>query len=171
MTYTSGALEVINSDIKFISSSICDISAVDAGSLDSFCAEPPEWDLLGNYRIWDGNGDALPIIDMGAYEYGSVGVAIDENQNWISASSISCFPNPSKGEVSFRFNFPSDEDLRLMVFDQAGRLVIDEAKEIRNNSDAGMKYNFQALPGGIYFYRISTIDNRQSTMGKLILAR
>ena len=31
----------------------------------------PPWDIIGNIRIWDGDGNGSAIIDMGAYEYGS----------------------------------------------------------------------------------------------------
>jgi hypothetical protein len=40
---------------------------IDAGDPD-YAAGPNETDLDGNPRVLDGNGDAVPVIDMGAYE-------------------------------------------------------------------------------------------------------
>ena len=32
---------------------------------------PGETDLDGNKRVWDGNGDGVAVVDLGAYEFGS----------------------------------------------------------------------------------------------------
>lgn len=44
---------------------------IDAGAPDTTGLNLPEFDLIGNPRITDGNGDDLAVIDMGAYEFQS----------------------------------------------------------------------------------------------------
>ena len=44
---------------------------IDAGNPDTFGLALPSKDHDGNFRVWDGNGDDLTIVDIGAYEYGA----------------------------------------------------------------------------------------------------
>ena len=54
-----------NGDFHLLPSSPC----IDSGSNEA--AEGSDFDLDGNWRNWDGDGDGLARIDMGAYEFGS----------------------------------------------------------------------------------------------------
>ena len=47
-----------------------DSPCVDAGDPE-FVPDPGEKDLLGRYRVWDGNGDDYARVDMGVHERGS----------------------------------------------------------------------------------------------------
>ncbi len=47
-----------------------DSPCVDAGD-PAFVPQPGETDLDGRLRVWDGNGDGVACVDMGAYEFGS----------------------------------------------------------------------------------------------------
>lgn len=53
-------------DLQLQQGSLC----IDAG-INSGIPAGILTDMLGNLRIWDGNGDALAVVDMGAYEYGA----------------------------------------------------------------------------------------------------
>jgi hypothetical protein len=44
---------------------------IDTGIADTTGLFLPNWDLLHNQRIWDGDGNGTQIIDMGCYEYGA----------------------------------------------------------------------------------------------------
>jgi len=44
---------------------------IDAGIPDTLGLNLLPWDIIGNERIWDGDGNGSAIIDMGAYEYGA----------------------------------------------------------------------------------------------------
>ena len=44
---------------------------IDAGIPDTTGFNLPEIDIIGNLRIWDGDGNGSEVIDMGAYEYGA----------------------------------------------------------------------------------------------------
>jgi hypothetical protein len=50
---------------------------IDSGNPDTSGMNLPVSDLIGNYRIWDGDNDGDAIVDMGAYEFGSVGVGVE----------------------------------------------------------------------------------------------
>jgi len=74
----------INEDPQFVGSgdhpyALSDGSpCIDAGIPDTNGLNLPPWDIIGNVRVWDGDGDGVAIVDMGAYEYGSVPVGIEE---------------------------------------------------------------------------------------------
>jgi hypothetical protein len=55
-----------NGNIRLTAGSPC----IDAGD-PNFVSTPGETDLDGNKRVWDGNGDSVAVVDMGAYEFGS----------------------------------------------------------------------------------------------------
>ncbi|MCK4980196.1 MAG: right-handed parallel beta-helix repeat-containing protein [Candidatus Delongbacteria bacterium] len=61
-------VDATNEDFRLQSDSPC----VDAGTNTISGYEFPETDLDGYYRIWDGDGNGSEIVDMGAYEYGSL---------------------------------------------------------------------------------------------------
>jgi hypothetical protein len=42
---------------------------IDSGSTEAVNLNLPEFDILGNFRFWDGDEDEDIVIDMGAYEY------------------------------------------------------------------------------------------------------
>ena len=42
---------------------------IDSGTIDTINLNLPEFDILGNFRFWDGDEDENIVIDMGAYEY------------------------------------------------------------------------------------------------------
>jgi hypothetical protein len=59
---------------KLIKESPC----IDAGSNNNVYTST---DINGNERIWDGNNDSVPTIDIGANEYGSIPVISIDKQN------------------------------------------------------------------------------------------
>jgi len=58
-------IDPINLDFTLFSSSPC----IDAGIPDTTGLNLPQFDLDGNPRVVDGNGDGLAIIDIGCYEF------------------------------------------------------------------------------------------------------
>ncbi|MBN1154565.1 hypothetical protein JXB12_06535, partial [candidate division KSB1 bacterium] len=60
-------------DFRLRSDSPC----IDAGDPDTVGLNLPPYDLCGNIRIKDGDSNGIPVIDMGAYEYASPAVRIE----------------------------------------------------------------------------------------------
>ncbi len=56
--------DTLNGDYSLAESSPC----IDAGMPDG---DYPPTDILGNVRVWDGDGDGTATIDIGAFEYGA----------------------------------------------------------------------------------------------------
>jgi len=71
----------------------------------------PTWDISGNFLIWDGNGDDLPVIDMGAYEYGSIGVGIVKPEAFSLQSSVLNYPNPFSDQRTFEYELKEPEEV------------------------------------------------------------
>ncbi len=56
--------DTLNGDYSLAEGSLC----IDAGMPDG---DYPPTDILGNVRVWDGDGDGTATIDIGAFEYGA----------------------------------------------------------------------------------------------------
>lgn len=99
---------------------------IDAGTSDTSGLNLIAWDLLGNFRIWDGNYDGDTIIDMGAYEFGApLWVRIDDdnlppfNQN----TEIHIYPNPAR----YIFHITANEGKELselIIYTLTGQQVL-----------------------------------------------
>jgi len=59
-------VDAANGDYHLLADSPC----IDVGSNEA--AQGILYDLDGNLRLWDGDGDGLIWVDMGAYEFGSI---------------------------------------------------------------------------------------------------
>jgi hypothetical protein len=82
-------------------------------------------------------------------------------------SAVSAYPNPTQGIVDFRFSMADFRWVSLKVYNAQGQ----EVATVLDGTWSGgqvVRWDASALPAGIYIYRISTIDNRQSTMGKIV---
>jgi hypothetical protein len=121
----------------------------------------PPWDILGNHRIWDGDGNGSAIIDMGAYEYGSPPVGVEERIVAEPSSHIALqsFPNPFCDQTNIRFSMSNTRWVSLKIYGSVGRWVrtlVDEEKPAGqytvgwNGTDA----TGTEVASGVYFYRI-----------------
>jgi hypothetical protein len=73
---------------------------IDAGTPDTTGLGLPLNDILGNTRIWDGDGNGTFIIDMGPYEYDApVNVGEDIFPNEQSSNEILVYPNPARDNL------------------------------------------------------------------------
>ena len=80
---------------------------IDLGTPDTTGLNLPTSDIIGNKRIWDGDNNGSEIIDMGAYEYGSLPVRINEPIMMSSLNSIdlNIFPNPFHQSTAIELKF------------------------------------------------------------------
>lgn len=73
---------------------------IDAGTTDTTGLNLPYNDLIGNTRIWDGDGNGSFIVDMGPYEYGApVDVPDNEQLTAHDHSDYLIYPNPANDHL------------------------------------------------------------------------
>ena len=52
---------------------------IDVGTPDTTGLNLPSYDLIMNLRVWDGDGNGIDRVDMGAYEFESIPVETKES--------------------------------------------------------------------------------------------
>jgi predicted outer membrane repeat protein len=141
---------------------------IDAGNPDTTGMDLPMWDIIGNYRLWDGDNDGDTILDMGAYEFGSVGVGVDEPAVGGQRSAVSVYPNPTQGIVDFRLSMVDFRWVSLKVYDVHGREVVTV---VDGNLPAGehvVQWDASGLPAGVYVYQLRAKGLGQGAVGKIV---
>jgi type IX secretion system substrate protein len=100
--------------------------AIDAGFNSEFLSE---LDFDGNARLWDGNGDGIAIVDIGAYEFGApIGGTIKQVFDNDFESTTHGLNIISYGENKATFEI-SDED----AFKGSKSLLLDNSKGKAND--------------------------------------
>ncbi len=133
-----------------------DSPCIDAGTPDTTGLNLPWLDLMGNYRMWDGDFDGDTIVDMGAYEFGSIGVGIEEDQAPKAIGAIfkvQCFPNPFSSSTSITFDLPELADVSIQIFNSTGKNV--------SSSFGGALPENQVLPAGKHIIQWNTAHLRE----------
>lgn len=148
-------------------------------SADSPCIDagapapvPTATDLDGNYRVHDGDGDGVTLIDMGAYEYGSM--LVDVKDSDAEAVPDICileqnYPNPFNGETVITFSLPRDGRVTLTLFDIMGRKVAVLADGVLRAGTHRHTWNAAGLPSGVYLCRL--ISETHTETIRLLLQR
>jgi len=135
---------------------------VDTGTPDTTGLYLPPWDLLHNYRVWDGNGDGIAIIDMGCYEFGAESyVNATENQIPNTQYLLTNFPNPFNPETKIVFDLPESGQVKLEIYNIKGQKVkqlVNDQLSARQHSVVwdGEDSNNKRVSSGIYLYRLQT---------------
>ena len=91
---------------------------IDMGSPDTSGFMLPETDLAGNPRVMNNR------IDMGAYEWFTVGV--DEKVQ--SVDPVRVWPNPFSDRLWIKLNLEKNEEVVVGIFDFSGRLIYSAEK-------------------------------------------
>ncbi|HEX37985.1 MAG TPA: T9SS type A sorting domain-containing protein [Candidatus Cloacimonetes bacterium] len=145
---------------------------IDSGSPDTLGLDLPPFDLDGNLRIWDGDGDGEEIIDMGVYEFGSpVYSSVEEPPVHQSISSV-CYPNPfSTSTILCFYGKFSPWDLPdIKIYNIKGQLIRNLTASL---SDFGLQALWDSknaegsvVSPGIYLYAID--DGNEKIVRKVI---
>jgi predicted outer membrane repeat protein len=136
---------------------------IDAGTPDTTGLNLPLMDLLGNYRIWDGDGDGIERIDMGAYESDApVYVGIPQSEIANPKSGIQIFPNPFITRTTIEFYLPQTSTVSIQIFNAMGAKVAELHQGTLPAGQQQFTWHADDLPKGLYLYRVQT-ENETST--------
>lgn len=142
---------------------------IDSGNPDTTGLNLPNTDLILNKRFWDGDGNGIEVVDMGAYEYGAIPVATEKNPVQNTKFQVSCYPNPFSGEITFEYELKANELVLLSIYNQVGKEVGANINKLQSKGSHQLQWNAEELPAGVYNYRLS-IGNNVKT-GKIILVK
>ncbi len=140
---------------------------VDMGNPDTLGLNLPTTDIIGNNRLWDGNNDGSAIIDIGAYEFDSIQVSIEEDVKYASEEiCLNYYPNPFIDIINFEYLLCSDSDIEILIIDNKGKIIrcVNET-----NKPIGlhkMSLDLSSLKLGLYYF--SVITDTEVISGKLI---
>jgi hypothetical protein len=97
---------------------------------------------------------------------------LEEVEEVVSRQSlVVSYPNPTDDISHFSFLISQYQWVTLKVYDLHGREVATVLDEELQAGSHEVTWNAENLPPGICFYRISTIDHRQSAIGKIVVVR
>ncbi len=147
---------------------------IDAGTPDTTGLFLLPWDLLHNYRVWDGDGDGIAIIDMGCYEFGADSVGIFYNELPIINYDLRNYPNPFNPETKIVFDLPESGEVKLEIYNIKGQKVktlLDcymspgRSEMLWNSKDD----NGKRVSSGVYFYKLNVNGETKKTKKMLLL--
>ena len=129
----------------------------------------PLSDLLGNWRIWDGDGDGTSIIDIGCYEYLSTDTPENElPESSLLGSNLMNYPNPFRisgnkrsCSTTFKFNVIKEGKVRLDVYNIKGQRVKNLYDVYSASGDCeimwnGLDDNGKPIATGLYLYKLES---------------
>ena len=152
-----------------------DSPCIDAGTQDTTDLNLPLVDLDGNYRIWDGDGDDIAIIDMGSYEFGSPIVNSDLVSILFKEEYLLYnYPNPFNPTTTIDFSIPNDSEINLSIYNLKGQIVktlANEQLERGNHSVVwhGIDKYGKAVSSGVYFYKLKVNGKNEAAKKCLLL--
>ncbi|MCX6225601.1 MAG: DUF1565 domain-containing protein [Bacteroidia bacterium] len=126
----------------------------------------PALDILGNNRFWDGNGDGIARIDMGAYEFDPAWVGVEEQGIQRSGIIVKSYPNPFSAVTTIEYQLQESGEVSLTVYNNIGQPVAALVNEFRPQGRQQVEWNAAGLPSGIYYFRLKAGD--QAVMGRIL---
>ena len=86
--------------------------------------------------------------------------SIDEEERFAKALNI--YPNPVSSEVNINFTLESDQQVTIEVIDAVGKVSKILVNKLMSAGTITLTADLKDLPGGIYFYRIQTGNERMT---------
>ncbi len=127
---------------------------IDAGTTDTTGLFLPFNDIIGNTRVWDGDGNGTQIIDMGAYEYGAPVELPEPGILAFNSSGESIiYPNPARDELKIELAGNNAGNGTISVFDISGKMIYSDTRALSQ----AMTINTSFLDSGIYIIQVSTV--------------
>jgi len=151
---------------------------IDAGTPDTTGLNLPDFDILGNDRIVDGDGDGFAYIDMGAFEVAETPTYVHSHEPIIHNSSsllfeLSNYPNPFNPTTTINYSLQENSKVTLNIYNIKGQKV---KQLVSNQLSAGQHSviwngkdeNNKSVSSGIYFYKLKT-ENFKKTKRMILL--
>ncbi|MBN2016716.1 MAG: T9SS type A sorting domain-containing protein [Candidatus Cloacimonetes bacterium] len=143
--------DTLNEDYRLTENSLC----IDAGISDTTGLNIPPSDMDGNKRVWDGNGDGIAVIDMGAYEYAAPPFSIDP-QIIPNKLLMYNFPNPVQNSSTIQYSLKQNSHVKITIYNIKGQLISTLMNEYKPKGEHSVNFNTRKLKSGVYFYKIET---------------
>ena len=149
---------------------------IDTGTPDTTGLYLPPWDLLYNYRVWDGDGNGSAIIDLGCYEFGAEQyVEVENIQSSIFNIQLSNYPNPFNPITTIKFNLIESGEVKLTIYNIKGQKVKTLMDCYTSPGDFELIWNGkdeQNLPvgSGVYFYKLN-VNGKDKSVKKCLLLK
>lgn len=108
--------------------------------------------------------------DMGLYKLGStIGITPVSNNIPEKFELSQNYPNPFNPVTNIKFSIPKAGNVKLAVFDAAGRQLAELVNQQLNAGTYNYDYNASGLASGVYFYKLVSADF--SEVKKMILVK
>ncbi|MBN2461837.1 MAG: T9SS type A sorting domain-containing protein [Candidatus Cloacimonetes bacterium] len=154
-----------------------DSPCIDTCDPDTLGLNLPPWDIIGNVRIWDGDGDGIAIIDMGAYEYGAPPyVEIDEDFIVQTPEShlYQNYPNPFNPYTTISYLLAEVSSNTIKIYNIKGQIIKTFVNDVKSAGEHsviwdGTDDNNKPVSSGIYFYKLKINDYEKTK--KMILLK
>ncbi len=155
-----------------------DSPCIDAGIPDTTGLNLPPWDIIGNHRIWDGDGNGSAIIDMGVYEFGAPPYVDVDDIIIIQTPEVFLhqnYPNPFNPTTTISFSIQEDSKVEISIYNIKGQKI----KNLANNEF--MKGNHSiiwcgddkfgdSISSGVYLYKLK-VNGKTVAVKKCLLMK
>lgn len=157
--------------------SIATVSDLDNdGDLEIVAAASSEmhiFDISGS-----GSSDNYWFTDQADYartaNWQNVLIAIGEPGSPVIPSKLLLhqnYPNPFNPSTTIRFSIPESGRVLLKLYNILGELVSVLVNEEYPAGEFRLNWNAENLPGGVYFYKLETPQNKGSVVKKMVLLK
>jgi hypothetical protein len=144
---------------------------IDKGIPDISGMEMPPFDILLNFRLWDGNNSGTAIIDMGAYEFDAPAY-FGINEPHLPYNSLgliqNIFPNPARDYIRILFSDQLSGSVLISLFSSTGQRL-QEVKTTVSPTQPGYELELKGLARGLYFVTVQS--GVHSETRKIVLNR
>ncbi len=147
--------------------SLCEDNGTNAIFIGQTLYEIPEYDFEGDVRPYHMG------IDIGADECDIIAAVPVQSAVGGQQSAVMCYPNPTTGPTEFQISNFNFQQVSLKIYNAQGQEVAT-VLDGRLSGDQVLRWDAGALPAGIYYYRLSTndqrltTDDRRLTTGKIV---
>jgi len=124
---------------------------------DTFVHKQIPFDILGNCRCEDGDGDGIKITDMGAYEFqpmpdkGFMGfTALNSSEDL----RLMVYPNPVRSKGVINYQLVNRNYVQAAIYEASGKVVRVLQDDYQDRGEHNISFNTDGLLPGIYLLKL-----------------